>query len=203
MNLFKFLTAFVGLLIISSCNNKESLQEYYVENQEDENFMALDVPASMFANMEAMDEDQKATINSIKKINVLAFKAEENRPKFEEEKSRLDKIFKDKKYQLLMKYGGGGRKAELYFTGSEEAIDELIVYGYDDEKGLGVARVLGKDMNPQKIINLMKSLEKGDLNLSSLKELGVMLDLDHEQNKGERFSERTTKKDSIVMDTLK
>ena len=200
MRLVNYISAVAGIVIILSCNNNPSLQEYYVENQEDENFVAIDVPASMFPKLETMDEEQKATVNSIKKINVLALKAKEDINKFEEEKVKLDEIFKDKKYQLLMKYGGGTRKAELYFTGDEDAIDELIVYGYDNEKGLGVARVLGDDMNPQNIMNLIKSLERGDLNLDGLKELGVIMDLDNQENEKESFSEE---KDSIAMDTLK
>ena len=68
-----------------------------------------------------------------------------------------------------MKYGGADKKAELYFTGKDDAIDELIVYGYDNDRGLGVARVLGKDMNPQKIMKMMKSFGNGDVDVSGLK----------------------------------
>ena len=74
-----------------------------------------------------------------------------------------------------MKYGGGTRKAALYFTGEDDAIDELIVYGYDDSKGLGVARVLGEDMNPAEIMEMMKSLKKEDIDASGLEGLiGIM-----------------------------
>ncbi|MDR5590074.1 DUF4252 domain-containing protein [Christiangramia sp. SM2212] len=182
-----FTVAFAALLM--SCNNDQSLQKYYVENQEDTDFLALDIPTSMFTNSESLEAEQKATLESIKKINVLALKKEENPEKFEEEKVKLSEIFKDEKYQLLMKYGGGNRKAELYFTGEEDAIDELIVYGYDDEQGLGVARVLGENMNPQKIMQLMKSLEKDNIDVEGLKGLGKI------------FGESSEDKDSIKMET--
>ena len=169
MKSLKFLLVVLFAGLLASCENEPSLQKYYVENQEDSDFLALDIPTSMFANMDAMDAEQKATLNTVKKLNLLAFKAETNRAKFEEEKARLDNIFKDEKYQLLMKYGGGTRKAALYFTGEEDAIDELIVYGYDDEKGLGVARVLGENMDPQQIMKLMKSMDKEDINVEGIK----------------------------------
>lgn len=165
-----FAILFVSLL--TSCDDGKSLQKYYVENQEDSDFLALDVPTSMFTNSESLAAEQKETLETIKKINVLALKKEEDPAKFESEKIKLNEIFKDEKYQLLMKYGGGDRKAELYFTGEEDAIDELIIYGYDNKQGLGVARVLGEDMNPEKIMRLMKSLDKDNINLEGIKGLG-------------------------------
>ena len=108
-------------------------------------------------------------METIKKINVLALEKDENPQKFEEEKLKLDEIFQDEKYQLLMRYGGSDRKAALYFIGEEDAIDELIVYGYDNEKGLGVARVLGENMDPEKIMEMMRSLKSEDINTGGIK----------------------------------
>ncbi|MCG9972628.1 DUF4252 domain-containing protein [Christiangramia crocea] len=189
MKTFKILFAFIFFAILASCDDGKSLQKYYVDNQESTEFLAMDVPPSMFANLESLDEEQRATMQSIKKINVLAIRADQHPEKFEEEKAKLNDIFKDERYQLLMKYGGGNRKAELYFTGEEDAIDELIVYGYDDEKGLGVARVLGEDMNPEKIMKLMKSLDKDDVNVEGIKGLGGIFE-----------SGTDKKKDSLMME---
>lgn len=172
MKTFKILFAALFLAGLTSCDDGKSLQKYYVENQEDTDFMALDVPTSMFTNSSSLEAEDKATLESIKKINVLALKKEEDPAKFETEKQKLNEIFKDEKYQLLMKYGGGNRKAALYFTGEEDAIDELIVYGYDEEMGLGVARVLGEDMDPEKIMKLMKSIDKDNIDVEGIKGLG-------------------------------
>ncbi|APU69696.1 DUF4252 domain-containing protein [Christiangramia flava] len=175
MTLIKKLTVLFSILAITACQNDKSIQKYYVDNQEDADFMALDVPTSMFANLDAMDAEKRETMESIKKINVLALRADQHPEKFKKEKAKLDEIFTDEKYQLLMKYGGGTRKAALYFTGEDDAIDELIVYGYDDSKGLGVARVLGEDMNPAGIMEMMKSLKKEDIDASGLEGLiGIM-----------------------------
>jgi len=188
MKSFKFLYALLCVAVLASCNNEQSLQKYYVENQEDTDFLALDIPTSMFTNSSSFEAEQKETMESIKKINVLALKKEENPSKFEEEKVKLDEIFKDDKYQLLMRYGGGNRKAALYFTGDDDAIDELIVYGYNDNQGLGVARVLGENMNPEKIMKLMKSLKEDNIDVDGFKKLG------------EIFGNKIAKKDSIRVD---
>ncbi len=186
MKTIKFIIVIAFFAALTSCNDGKSLQKYYVENQEDTDFLAMDVPASMFANSSSLEAEDKATLESIKKINVLALKKDENPAKFEEEKIKLNEIFKDEKYQLLMKYGGGNRKAALYFTGKEDAIDELIVYGYDDEQGLGIARVLGEDMDPEKIMELMKSMDKDNINVEGIKGLG------------EIFGSQASEKDSLT-----
>lgn len=196
MKTFNIIFAFIFIAVFTSCNDGKSLQKYYVENHEDTDFLALDVPTSMFANMESMDEEQKATIQSIKKINVLALRADQHPEKFELEKSKLREIFQDEKYQLLMKYGGGNRKAELYFTGEDDAIDEIIVYGYDDEKGLGIARVLGEDMNPEKIMQLMRSLDKDNINVDGLENLGSILGSVNDEEKDSVKVKIETKIDS-------
>lgn len=160
---------------MTACNNEQSLQKYYVENQSNKDFVAIDVPTSMFTNAESLSEDQKRTLETVKKINVLAIPQKtENKQRIEEEKANVTDILKDEKYQLLMRFGGGESRVEIYFTGEEEAVDELILYGFDENRGMGIARVLGKDMNPSDIVNLMRSLEKGDLDLDGLSGIAQM-----------------------------
>lgn len=169
MKLFKTLSVVCLGIWMTACNNQQSLQEYYVDNQGNKEFVAIDVPASMFTNSESLSPEQKRTLETVKKINVLAIpKKEANVEKIETEKNNIQTILSDEKYQLLMRFGGGETRVEVYFTGDEEAVDELIVYGFDNNRGMGIARVLGKDMNPGDMINLMKSLEKGDLDMDGL-----------------------------------
>ncbi|MFD1095726.1 DUF4252 domain-containing protein [Salegentibacter chungangensis] len=175
MKSFKILILAIAAVSFAACNNDPSLQEYYVSNQEDSKFIAIDMPTSMFANADSLDEEHRATLESVKKVNVLAFPLEQGKEALEAEKAELQNILKNDKYQLLMKYGSNGKKAEVYFTGKEDAIDELIVFGYDDTRGVGVARVLGEDMDPAKIMKLIRSLEEGDLNVKGIKGIAGMI----------------------------
>lgn len=169
MKLIKFLSIIILGVGISACNNEQSLQEYYVNNQENKDFIALDLPASMLTNMESLDENQRRTLESIKKINFLAIPIKsENKSKIEDEKIKLNNILNNEKYQLLMKFGMGETRVEIYFTGEDEAVDEVILYGFDENKGMGVARILGRDMNPGDIMNLIRSMEKGDIDMSGV-----------------------------------
>lgn len=176
----KLLGIFLLGLGVLSCNNEPSIQEYYVENQEDSKFVAIDIPTSLLANNEELNEEQLATLKTVKKVNVLAYPLEEGAEEYQVEKNQLQEILKNEKYQLLMKYGSGERKAEIYFTGDEDAIDEFILFGFDDSRGMGLARVLGEDMSPEKLIELLRSLEKGDVNLDGLKGIAGMFKGDAE-----------------------
>ncbi|MDT0686696.1 DUF4252 domain-containing protein [Autumnicola psychrophila] len=179
MKILKITSFLAVVLTFFSCNNEPTLQEYYVANQSDKEFLAIDLPVSMFANSEALNEDQRVTLETVKKVNILAYPIKEGNEKFTTEKSELEEILKDEDYQLLIKYGSGERGAEVYFTGDEEAIDEFIVFGYDNSKGMGVARVLGEDMNPASLLKLLKSMEEGNLNLDALGGLGDVFGQDH------------------------
>lgn len=179
MKIFKTLSLIGFLAFVFSCDNNQSLQEYYVDNHSDKEFVAIDIPTSMFANLKTLSEEQKETFKTVKKINILAIpKKEENNSKIDKEKAKISSILKDEKYQLLMKYGGGDSKMEVYYTGSEEAVDEIIVYGEDKTKGMGIARILGEKMNPSDILQLVRSLQKGDIDMEGLQGISKMFSSD-------------------------
>lgn len=174
MNKIKFL-GLLTLGLLFGCNNEESLQQYYVSNQENKEFVAIDVPASMFASSESLSPEQKVTMETIKKINLLAIpKKTENLQVISDEQIKIAEILKNEKYQLLMRYGGGDARVEIYYMGDEEAVDEIIVYGFDESRGMGLARVLGDDMKPGDILSLFRSLEKGDIDMDGLKGITSM-----------------------------
>lgn len=164
-----------ALSLVFGCNNEESLQQYYVANQENKEFVAIDVPASMLASSESLSPEQKVTMETIKKINLLAIpKKTENLQLMADEQIKITGILKNEKYQLLMRYGGGDARVEIYYIGDEEAVDEIIVYGFDENRGMGLARVLGDDMNPGDMLSLFRSLEKGDIDMDGLKGITSM-----------------------------
>lgn len=171
----KFTPLFVALLglVLNSCNSETSLQEYYVQNQQDNQFMALDVPSSLLTGDNSdLTAEQKATLKTINKVNFLAFPLkEDNKEVFEAEKEKITKILSDEKYQTLMMFGKGTTKGKIMFLGEDDAIDEFIIFGSDEEKGFGVARVTGNNMKPEDLIKLFKSAEKGDLDIAGLQDL--------------------------------
>ena len=174
MKNMRFIIIIVMALAISSCSSEPSLQQYYITNAENPNFMSFDVPASLL-NLEKvdMDETQKKAIASLKKLNVLAFqKKEANIADYEKQKAIINTILKGPDFSELMKMNTEFGKATIQLKGDDDAIDEIVIYGDNDEKGLILIRVLGDNMNPASFVQLIQAMEKSDLKGKGLEQLG-------------------------------
>ncbi|MFC4219907.1 DUF4252 domain-containing protein [Flagellimonas marina] len=167
----------VGAILLASCSSQQSLQEYYVDNSENPNFISIDLPASIL-KMDAVDLNptQKEAVESLRKFNLLAFKKDaDNALEFEAEKKKVREILKGDDFVELMKINSKYGKGVIKYLGDEDAIDEVIIYGDSDDKGFALVRVLGKDMNPAHIVQLMQAIQKSDYKGEGLGEIGDFL----------------------------
>lgn len=169
----------MAAMAFTSCNDNKSLQKYLVEKQDDNNFVKIDLATSLLqAEGNDFSEEEKNILNTVKKINVVAFPlTDDNMAEYEIEKQNAIDVLSQEKYKTLMKYGSNSRGATLKYLGEEEAIDELIVFASDNEMGFAVFRLLGDNMRPEDMLKLMKGIDQGDIDVSSLKSLGNLLDL--------------------------
>lgn len=176
----KHIIKFIGLavvVLVSSCASQQSLQEYYVDNKENPNFISLDIPASILKMEEVeLSSVQKEAVESLKKFNLLAFKkTSDNAADYKMEKARVKEILKDDEFVELMKINSEYGKGVIKYLGDENAIDEVIIYGDSKDKGFALVRVLGKNMNPAHIVQLMQAIQKSDYDGESLGEIGKFL----------------------------
>ncbi len=167
----------VMMLVMASCSSTQSLQEYYVDNSENPNFLSIDLPVSLL-NMEKADlnAEQREALNSLKKMNVLAFKkTDANTNEFEAEKTTVKAILKNEKFIDLMKLNTSYGKGVIKYIGNDEMIDEVIIYGDNDEKGFMLIRVLGNNMKPANLIQFMQAIQKSDYKGEGLGEIADFL----------------------------
>ena len=171
----------IGLaaLTLFSCSNKESLQRYIVDRQDDDSFLKIDIAASLLQTDSAnLSQEEKDILKTIKKINVIAYPIEEGNVSAYEVKMQVLKTILDQdRYKTLMKYGSNKEGATLKYVGLEDAIDEIIVFVRDDEKGFALFRLLGDDMRPEQMIKLMTAIEKGDVDISKLNSIGKIFNM--------------------------
>lgn len=160
--------AFAVLLTLASCSNKQSLQEYYVDNQENGDFILVDVPTSLLGkNVEALSEEQQEVFKTVRKINLMAYQTKSgDTAAMQLERDKVKEILTSDDYEELMKASGDMGQMRLYFKGEEDAIDEVIFFGADDNKGFMLARLLGNDMNIGDMMRMAESLEKSDIDVS-------------------------------------
>ena len=156
--------------LVNSCNNDKSLQKYLVETSGKEGFMTGDIPVSSLISAKADISDEiKETIKSVKKINVVFLaKTTENQTIYEAEKNTLKNIFTNNDYKSLGKLKAQGMNINVYYTGKTDSLDEVIAFGYSNIVGVGVARLLGENMDPAKMLEMLQNITMDENNLKNI-----------------------------------
>ena len=164
-------------LLLSGCNSEPTLQKYFVENSEKKEFIALDVsPSIINIDKTKLTGEQKTALTSFDKMNILAFKLDDkNKAQYDIESQKVTQILKDEKYQELMKVGSGKDAASVSFVGDENHIKEFILFAKKKESGFAVVRILGNDMNPNNIMNMISLLKSSNIDLEQLKPLQELM----------------------------
>lgn len=164
------------VLFLVGCNSEPSLQKYFAENTENKDFIAIDIsPAVLNIDKNKLSAAQNEALNSFDKMNVLAFKRnDKNKIQFNAERAKVANILRDKKYQQLMKYGSGKEGGSISFVGTDEHIEEFVLFANKEENGFAVVRILGKDMSPSSIMTIASVLKDSKMDLEQLKPLQEM-----------------------------
>lgn len=172
----RLLTAFI-LITLTACSSTQSLQEYYVDSSENPNFLSFDVPTSIMNLEEAeLTPTQREAVASLRKLNILAFKkSDKNGAEYQIEKTKVNAILRNPDYTELMKMNTEYGKATVKYLGDDTAIDEVIIFGNSDEKGFALIRVLGDDMNPAHLAQLLQAIQKSDFKGEGLEKIGKLL----------------------------
>lgn len=170
---------FYTLLIsvfITSCSSEQSLQKYYVEKQNNDNFIAVDLPASLINMNENISEESKETLKSLKKLNILAFKINDtNSADFVNEYETVKNILSNKDFNDLMRAKHENISFTIKYLGDEESIDEVVLLASEKTKGFLIARVLGDDMKLGEIMKLLNEVDNFDSNNDAFAQIGDLL----------------------------
>ena len=145
------------VVALTSCNYGETLQSYFVANQETPNFVSVDIPVSLVSvdNIE-LTNNQKEAYESMSKLNMLGYTlTENNEAEYKIELAKVQDLLKNEKYQELFRGGNTtDGKVIIKYIGDDDSIDELIIFGSANNKGFAIIRVLGNNMQPSKIMEL-------------------------------------------------
>lgn len=159
--------------MLASCSSKPTLQSYFLEKQDKPGFYIQSIPKSILGlKADDLSADSKKAFESINKVNVLFYpKNEKNKGTITAETKKLEAILTDVEYKTLMSHSAGNTKMRLLYDGSQKAIDEVIVYGSSDDMGLGVARIMGDNMDMGSILKLMNEMDMTNADTSALQNL--------------------------------
>lgn len=162
------------VVTLQSCNQGPTLQSFYVESELAPGFTSLDVPVSLLKiDEETLDPEQKEAYDSVEKLSMVAFVAEDgNAEQMDIELAKVKTILNDPKYEELMRGGNStDGKFVIKCVGDGENVDEFILLGNSKETGFAVVRIIGDDMNFNKIMKLASVLDENSIEEDQLKEI--------------------------------
>lgn len=182
------------ILLLSSCKSDPTLQEYFVDSQEKEGFVTTTIPKGILGlDVSNMSANAQQAYNSIDKVNVLYYPIDkQNTAVFEKESATLSAILKSDDFKTLMTHKSDRMNMKFLYDGSDDSIDEMIVYGSSPEMGLGVARVLGDDMNLGAIMKMMEEMK--DVNMDESMAMDILKDIGLEVDEDGEVDEQAVKK---------
>ena len=169
--------AIIICLVLSSCTGEPTLQKYFVENSEKKDFIVLDVSSSIInVDKSKLTANQKTALASFNKMNILAFKLDEkNKASYDLESQKVTEILKGEDYQELVKIGSGKDAASISYIGDDDHINEFILFAKKKDNGFAVVRILGNDMNPNNIMNMLSLLKSANVDMDQLKPLQALM----------------------------
>ena len=74
-----------------------------------------------------------------------------------------------------MKFGSGKESASVSYVGSDDHIKEFVLFANKKETGFAVIRIIGNDMNPTQVMNMISVLKESKIDLEQLKPLQEMI----------------------------
>ena len=103
INKFQFVIAVVLTLFIVSCNSEPTLQKYIVESKENNEFISIDLPASILKLKDSViTEEVQNTLKTIKKVNFLALQVSDSNKEFFKDSTLIPTF--DTFFVLFIKY---------------------------------------------------------------------------------------------------
>ncbi|PTX62899.1 uncharacterized protein DUF4252 [Kordia periserrulae] len=159
------LLLFVLFIGITSCSDKNSLHNYFVDHAEKTGFFSTTLPVSLLRN-EALQltTKQKEAVDAIEHINLLFYKYDAAKEaEFSTERSTISSILKSEKYQELINLGTNGI---IKYIGTDDAMDEIVVFLANKDNGFAVTRIIGDNMTLEKFMELYKLTQQKDVPLN-------------------------------------
>ena len=161
-----FCVSLLAVVFFVNCTQGPTLQSYFVEKMDDPTFLIVNLP---FKFDKLFTKDLTATeqeaLASVGKLNLLFYRFRSGEEtKFKSELNQLNTILAHNKYQQLMDFKAFDKgQGKLLFEGATDKIEEGIVFLSATDKGFGVLRILGSEINPAILMGLIKKVDPNQL----------------------------------------
>lgn len=166
----KIIILLFATVITYSCQKDANIEQFMVNRQENSQVTSFDITPEMLQFKEGIiSPENKELLQTVRKANIMFYKTDTlNKDTYTKDIQILKNIFKNKKYQEIARFGKGTNAIKIYSVGKDvEHLNEVIIVGNDDTKGWGLARITGKNMNPQQLLTLIDDIDWTQKNLNT------------------------------------
>lgn len=164
--MFKWISLVLVIGLFLACSNHQSIQEFIIQEQEKPEIWSLDLSTQLIADQYGVtDQIDQEVLKKVRKINLIALPLKDSLgktslfDKYNSDNQIIKDILKQDKYQELFRFGKASQGFRVYSLGKGERLDEIIIYGNDQDAGWVIIRILGDDMQPQDIFKALKNID--------------------------------------------
>jgi hypothetical protein len=166
--MIKKLSIYLSLVLLfvlsTSCEPKMTLQRYFYQAQENGDFLLIDLPTSLLGqSMDSLTEKQRETISSVRKVSALIYRDSSKGDFIKKQQAIINEFLESDGFKpLLVAKMNDEAQMSVLVQGSIDQIDEAVFFGYSDDQGFILARVLGNKMNPAAFYELASTIEESE-----------------------------------------
>ena len=145
-----------------SCEPKMTLQRYFYQAQENGDIMLFELPTSLLGqSFDGLSQEQIETLKSVRKLSALVYRDSLNSQFANEQRVIINGFLaRDGFEPLFAAQMTDEAQVAIHIQGSIDEVKEAVFFGYADDQGFVLARIMGKDMDPAAFLALAKSLDE-------------------------------------------
>ena len=145
-----------------SCEPKMTLQRYFYQAQENGDFMLFELPTSLLGqSFDGLSQEQIETLKSVRKLSALVYRNSLNSQFANEQRVIINEFLaRDGFEPLFAAQMTDEAQIAIHIQGSIDEVKEAVFFGFADDQGFVLARIMGKDMDPAAFLALAKSLDE-------------------------------------------
>lgn len=165
-------------LVLFSCKNEKSIQQFLATKTDDPNFVVLDIkPSSFISNKNVLSKAEAEALAACQQIHIAYANPskEFNQKQQQQVFSEMKALVQMPQFESLIEIKTNTQEAALYVEDHQNYINELVFLGKQPQLGVALVKVEGSALEPKHLGVLLQLLQKNKLNLSGLQAIQPLL----------------------------
>ncbi|MDO4728214.1 MAG: DUF4252 domain-containing protein [Bacteroidota bacterium] len=145
--------ALIVMMLFVSCKDETSLQQYFVKNSENPEFISFTFSPKHYVKERGIKLKDDAFFKQIKSVNIL-FLNKEDSLMVNKEYTHLKAILEDEQYQGLMSFNHQGFRVQIDYVGTDQDIKEVVVLANKSTAHVAVLRIITNTLKIEQLTDI-------------------------------------------------